>query len=298
MRALAAGAPIGTEAADVRARVDSGGSCSRPPLRSGHIRCTARHRPAGHGSARASSVLNASPPTMRRRIRRTPVPASRTRARWAGVSLTTSTASSSNTRRIGEPGAVRGLRRRSATRPPLTQRHEERGDGQVEGQRGVEREIHRLPVAVDLARPPEVVDQAPLGDQRALGPAGGAGGVDHIGEIGVGDGPRRRRGRQIGRQAVVVVEAEPRQRRRQPRRQAMVVSASSGWASATVSCRRSAGMGGIERQVGGARLEHAPDGHEHLRPMGQQQGNQAVSVRRPAPADSRASWLARRSSAA
>ncbi|PSK64402.1 hypothetical protein B0E53_03641 [Micromonospora sp. MH33] len=66
---------------------------------------------------------------------------------------------------------------------PADQRHQQARDGQVEADRRVQRQGVAGPQPVGLGRPAHVVAHAAVGDHDALGAAGGAGGVDDVGQV-------------------------------------------------------------------------------------------------------------------
>ena len=140
-------------------------------------------------------------------------------------------------------------------------------------------------------------DDAAVGDRHALGPAGRARGVDHVGEV-VG-GPRGGRGCPHARAGSVAprrVQAEAHHAfgSRQP-----VDAVGAGRAaprrraSASMKARRSRRVVGIERHVGAAGLEDRQQRDDHARASGRGRRRPRVSAPTPEPRRWCASRLAR-----
>ncbi len=157
------------------------------------------------------------------------------------------------------------------------QRPEQLPDGHVEAERGLLQHAVLRVEPVGLLHPGQPVDDAAMLDQHALGTAGGARGVDHVGGM-------MRRG-QLGRRlagmrgerggiafalfAVLVgvaglVERHPRRLRRRQALQQMRLAQHDRHARVVEQVGEPlGGMFRVERQVGCAGLERAEQGHHH-----------------------------------
>ncbi len=145
------------------------------------------------------------------------------------------------------------------------QRHQERGHRQVEGERGV----HRRPVAlarVRLGRPRQVAAQPAVGHGHALGPPGRAGGEDDVRQALRGEAARGR-GFALRRdlRRVAVQAHRARAVRREALQQRLAGQEHRGGGVLQHAGQPLRGVRRVQRHVGGARLEDAQHGGDHLR---------------------------------
>ena len=157
----------------------------------------------------------------------------------------------------------------------VEQRAPDLPDREVEGV-GVEEgpDVVRAEAEPGLGRR-EQADDVGVRDHHPLGPAGRARGVDDVGrELRIAGQLARRSPLAARDRLPLGVEADTAHGTpaTAPRRLSRVTS-SDAPLSSRMKARRSAGVGGIERHVGGAGLEHGEDGDHHLRRALQQEGD-------------------------
>ncbi len=146
------------------------------------------------------------------------------------------------------------------------ERCEEAGHGEVEADRGVDQRAAALGHLVGRAREGEVVGETGVRHHHALGPAGRARGVEHVGQALRSGGREGRRGGTRGALAaspgIEVQGLDPCAC--QAGRQALAGHDQRGVRIAQHEGQPVVRVGGVERQVGGAGLVNGDERHHQL----------------------------------
>ena len=146
------------------------------------------------------------------------------------------------------------------------QRREEAGHAQIEAQRRMQGRARAGAGLIGLATPAQVIEQSAVKDHRPLGLAGGAGGIDDVGQVLASHATERFLLALAGDALPVAIEAHDRLGHRgQLGQQALLRQEQLGVCILQHESQALLGRARLQRQVGAAGLENAEEAHHHLR---------------------------------